>query len=141
MIRVLFATLFLLLSLNPLRAESLQANDAAAIRQVIENQLQAFAADNGEAAYTHAAPIVKGAFRSVDQFMAMVKQGYPPVYRNKGHDFGEAFTDGLGRPAQRVILRGMDGKTYEASYFMEKQPDGTWMIAGCVLLVIPGRDA
>lgn len=130
---------FLILTL-PLRAESLNATDKTAVTSVIESQLKAFAADDGSAAYSHAAPIVKGAFQSVENFMAMVKQGYAPVYRNKGYAFGESFTDALGRPAQRVILRGLDGKNYEANYFMEKQPDGTWMIAGCVLVVIPGTE-
>jgi len=124
----------------PLRAESLNAIDKANVTSVIEKQLKAFAADDGDAAYSHAAPIVKGVFRSVENFMAMVKQGYAPVYRNKGYEFGESFTDALGRPAMRVVLRGLDDKNYEANYFMEKQPDGTWMIAGCVLVVIPGLD-
>jgi Domain of unknown function (DUF4864) len=137
-----FFALFLALVLLtlPARAESLTAADKAAVTAVIESQLKAFAADDGTAAYAHAAPIVKGAFKSVEQFMAMVQQGYAPVYRNKGYDFGEDFTDPLGRPAMRVVLHGLDGKNYEANYFMEKQSDGTWKIAGCILVAIPGTD-
>jgi hypothetical protein len=47
----------------------------------------------------------------------------------------------MGRPAQKMLVVGPDGKTYEALYSMEKQPDGTWRISGCTLLEIPGLDA
>lgn len=122
------------------RAEGLNASDKSAFVTVITKQLQAFAADKDEEAYGYAAPVVKGVFPTVENFMAMVKKGYQPVYRNKGYDFGEAFIDGLGRPAQRVVIHGLDGKNYEAVYSLERQPDGTWKISGCVLLNIPGLD-
>lgn len=38
-------------------------------------------------------------------------------------------------------LTALDGKRYEALYTMERQPDGAWKIAGCVLIAIPGLDA
>lgn len=125
----------------PARAEILGSADKSAVVEVITQQLKAFAADDAQTAYSFAAPTVKGAFPSVDNFMAMVKQGYPPVYRNNGFDFGESFSDGLGRPVQRVVIRGADGKVYEAIYAMEKQPDGSWKIAGCQVLVVPGLNA
>ena len=54
--------------------------------------------------------------------------------------FGDSLFDPTGRPSQKVTIQGMDGKTYEAIYFMERQPDGTWLIAGCVLVLIPGTN-
>jgi Domain of unknown function (DUF4864) len=110
------------------------------IRTVIESQLNAFAADDGGKAYSYAAPIVQQAFPTVDMFMTMVTKGYPPVYRNTARIYGDVFEDGLGRPAMRVVLTGQDGKRYEALYSMQKQPDGTWKIAGCVVLVIPAQE-
>jgi Domain of unknown function (DUF4864) len=64
---VLFA-LSLLTSLA--RAESLGPADKTAVVGVITQQLQAFAADDATTAYSFAAPIVQGAFPSVDNFMA-----------------------------------------------------------------------
>ena len=116
------------------------ASDAEAIKSVIEGQLNAFAADDGQTAYSYASPIVKGVFADPDTFMAMVKKGYQPVYRNSARTFGDLFEDGLGRPAMRVVLMGADGKRYEALYSMEKQQDGSWKIAGCVILSIPAQD-
>lgn len=126
---------FLALTL-PARADA----DSDAIKNVIESQLNAFAVDDGEKAYSHAAPIVKFAFKNADTFMSMVKRGYQPVYRNTGRVFGDAFVDGLGRPAMRVVLTGADGKRYEAMYSMEKQADGSWKISGCVILQIPAQE-
>lgn len=122
------------------RAEMPGDADKAAISAVIESQLQAFAADDGPAAYAHAAPIVTSVFPTVEGFMAMVKGGYQPIYRNSEHRFTELETDSLGRPAQRVVLRGLDGKSYEAIYAMEKQADGSWKIAGVVMVVLPGTE-
>ena len=116
------------------------AGDEDKIKAVIEDQLNAFATDNGEQAYSHAAPIVKNVFPSADMFMTMVKKGYIPIYRNTERVFGKTFADGLGRPAMRVVLTGADGKRYEAIYSMEQQADGSWKIAGCVLVVIPAQE-
>jgi Domain of unknown function (DUF4864) len=117
-----------------------RADDAADIKAVIESQLNAFATDNGPAAYAHAAPIVQGIFPTVDGFMSMVKKGYQPVYRNTARIFGDIFQDNLNRPAMRVVLTGQDGKRYEALYAMEKQQDGSWKIAGCVIIAIPAQE-
>jgi hypothetical protein len=117
-----------------------RADDESDVRSVIESQLNAFAADNGAEAYSFAAPIVKQAFPNVDNFMAMVKGGYKPVYRNTAREFQKLEPDGLGRPAMRVVLTGEDGVRYEAFYSMEKQPDGSWKIAGCIILKLPSQE-
>jgi Domain of unknown function (DUF4864) len=134
--RYLIICVFSLLAFAPVEA----ASDKDEIKSVIENQLNAFAADDGSKAYSYAAPIVQRAFPTVEVFMNMVTKGYPPVYRNTSRIFGDVFQDGLGRPAMRVVLTGQDGKRYEAIYSMEKQQDGTWKISGCVVLVIPSQE-
>ncbi len=139
--RFKFAQLFLVFLIGLSISSSVRAaSDQEQIKTVIESQLNAFAADDGVEALSYAAPIVKQIFQTPDNFMAMVKQGYQPVYRNNNRIFGDVFKDGLGRPAMRVVLTGKDGKRYEALYAMEKQPDGIWKIAGCVILVIPAQE-
>jgi ketosteroid isomerase-like protein len=122
-------------------AESPAASDQKAIEQVISDQLAAFAADNGPNAFEFAAPIIKGMFGGPDNFMAMVKKGYQPIYRNKSHEFGEFTVDATGRPAQHVTITSANGKSYSAVYTMEQQPDGHWKISGCYLAEIPSVDA
>lgn len=122
-------------------ADSISATDKAEFQRIITAQITAFRADDGPAAYDFAAPVVRNIFPTPEIFMAMVKQGYPQVYRPKSFDFTEALIDPMGRPAQKMTVVGPDGKSYIALYSMEKQPDGTWRISGCTLLEIPGLDA
>jgi hypothetical protein len=134
------ASAILAIALTLIVAAPANAADGDDIKSVIESQLNAFAADDGNGAYAHAAPIVKQVFPTVEQFMAMVKQGYQPVYRNTNRIYSDVFPDRLGRPAMRVVLTGQNGKRYEALYAMEKQADGTWKIASCMVLEIPAQE-
>ena len=122
-------------------ADSISATDKLEFQRIITAQISAFRADDGLAAYDFAAPVVRKIFATPEIFMAMVKQGYPQVYRPQSFAFTEALIDPLGRPSQKMTVVGPDGKTYVALYTMEKQLDGTWRIAGCTLLEIPGVDA
>lgn len=107
---------------------------APAFQQVIESQLNAFKADDAAAAYAFAAPSIQKIFPSQDIFMGMVRSQYPQVYRPGSYRFLDIITDGAGRPAQKVLIISSSGKPYMALYSMEQQPDGSWKIAGCVIL-------
>ena len=122
-------------------AQSISETEKSEFQRIITAQISAFRADDGPTAYSFAAPVVRNIFPTPEIFMSMVKQGYPQVYRPQAFNFTEALIDPLGRPAQKMLVVGPDGKTYEALYSMEKQPDGTWRISGCTLLEIPGLDA
>ncbi len=141
MFRSLLAAVFLCVMTFAAQADSIPDKDKSEFQRIISAQISAFKADDGKAAYDFAAPIVKGIFATPENFMAMVKKGYPQVYRPQSFKFTDALTDSVGRPTQKLAIVGPDGKTYEAVYSMEKQPDGTWRIAGCVILEIPGVDA
>ncbi len=118
-------------------AETLSDSDKSAFRSIITNQIEAFRADDGARAYSYAAPIIKHIFPTPDQFMAMVRDGYKPVYHPDSFQFGDAGFAASGRPIQRVKLVGQDGLDYEAIYTMEQQPDGTWQISGCAIVRVP----
>ncbi len=122
-------------------AQSISESEKTEFQRIITAQISAFRADDGATAYSFAAPIVRNIFPTPEIFMSMVKRGYPQVYRPKSFNFTEALVDPMGRPAQKMLVVGPDGKTYEAIYSMEKQPDGAWLISGCTLLEIPGLDA
>ena len=138
----LMVVLFLLMSAWSSVAAAQNASPAGddAIRGVINSQLQAFAGDRDAEAYSYAAPLIQLAFPTVDSFMAMVKKGYQPVYRNSGYRFGDAGVSPTGLPTQTVILQGTDGKTYEAYYTLEQQPNGAWKIVGCMIRALPGTN-
>ena len=73
--------------------------------------------------------------------MDMVRQGYPQVYRPQSFRFGGMSEDSQGRPQLRATIIGPDGRTYEAIYTMEHEPDGSWKINSCVIAQVPGVDA
>ena len=71
---------------------------------------------------------------SYGSFMRMVQTGYRPVYRPREVEFQgiEPGEDGDGL-VQHVLLIGPDGQPVEALYLMQRQPDGSWRINGCIL--------
>jgi hypothetical protein len=109
------------------------ADDVAAAQGVIRAQEQAFGRGDAAAAYSHAAPAIQRIFPEADIFMKMVQQAYPPVYRHRSFEFGEARTAG-GQIAQRVHIVDDNGEAWEALYTLEQQPDGSLKITGCSLL-------
>jgi hypothetical protein len=109
------------------------ADDVAAAQSVIRSQEQAFVRDDATAAYSHAAPAIKQIFPQADIFMMMVQQAYPPIYRHRSFEFGEARAAD-GQIAQRVHIVDADGQAWEALYTLEQQPDGSLKITGCSLL-------
>ncbi|MGE0423108.1 MAG: DUF4864 domain-containing protein [Reyranellaceae bacterium] len=106
--------------------------DRAQIRDVIARQLEAFKRDDGATAFSFAAPGIKNIFGTVDNFMSMVRNGYQPVHRWRSYGFRDLrlVEDWV---IQKVHIEAQDGSSVTAFYVMEKQPDGTWHIAGCSL--------
>lgn len=115
---------------------ALGAPDRAAILGVIRHQLDAFRADDAGAAFADASPGIQGLFGDPAHFMAMVKSGYPMVYRPRAANFG-ALVEIDGRTVQQVTLVGQDGRPTLALYYMQRQPDGSWKIDGCQLTESP----
>jgi hypothetical protein len=113
--------------------ESVARADAAAIRQVIQSQMNAFRIDDWNTAFAYAAPSIQTKFQSPQIFSQMVTQAYQPVYRPHGVEFREVKASEFG-PTQEVFVVGPDGLSYLAYYTMEKQLDGTWRISGCYLV-------
>jgi hypothetical protein len=71
--------------------QTLAASDAdqSAIRAIIQDQIEAFRRDDPALALSYASPALQTMFESQERFMAMVKQGYQPVYRPRSYTMGE----------------------------------------------------
>ena len=104
-----------------------------AAQGTIEAQLKAFQADDGDLAYSYAAPNVKRIFPSVEIFMGMVESGYQPVRNPRNFSFGKVQEMSATSIVQQVMILGPDGKDYEAVYTLELQPDGVYRITGVSL--------
>ena len=131
--RALLATLTVMASLIQPAAAQPSPADEAAIHSTISGQLDAFRRDDADGAFAFAAPAIQGMFGTASNFLAMVQQGYRPVYRPRSTDF-TTLTDENGEIVQLVELIGPDGLAYTARYTMEHEADGSWRISGCQLL-------
>lgn len=111
------------------------AGDQQAIRGTIRAQLDAFQVDDGARAFSYATPRLRDLFRTPENFMAMVRGGYQPVYRPQSVEFLDARIV-EGRIGQAVRFVGPDGRAVIAIYSMEQQPDGSWRIAAVQLIPV-----
>ena len=116
----------------PANAQDVDASTQAAVETVISGQIAAFRADDGALAYSFAAPSIKRIFPDPDRFMAMVREGYRPVYRPRYFRFARIDAVG-GEIVQEVDIIGPDGKDWIAVYSLKQHEDGSWKITGCVL--------
>jgi len=114
--------------------------DAQAIRSVIEAQLAAFAADDAEKAFSFASEGIRQTFATAQVFIAMVKLNYSVVYRPASVWFldPEQVDDNVMQP---VELSDEDGTLWLALYRMQRQPDKSWRIDGCILKRLNGSSA
>ena len=121
-------------------ATDIGAADRAKIRAVISDQIAAFRRDDAQAAFGFAAPNIQAMFGTPERFLGMVRDSYQAVYRPSDVAFGELVRID-DRLTQLVQVVGPDGAARTALYFMERQADGTWRIAGCVLTTGQGTTA
>lgn len=114
------------------------ADDAQEVRTVIEAQLEAFAADDAARAFSFASPNIQRMFGTPEDFLMMVRTGYPVVYRPNSVLF-RPLQVVAGEPFQAVQMSDAAGRVWVAVYKMQKQTYGSWRIDGCVLRHVDSR--
>ena len=126
--------------LTPVRAEALSAKDEKAVQAVVQSQLAAFAKDDADKAFSYAAPELRKSIGNSAAFMAMVKSGYPVVYRPASVAFLKP--EGSGDEViQRVQMLDASGVSWLAVYSLQRQKDKSWRISGCAVVDNKGRMA
>jgi len=106
--------------------------DWQAIKRAIGDQLAALRKDDGARAFTFASRELQAQFENVDNFMRMVHAGYQPLIDARYDEFLEgAVID--GRVIQPLRLTLHDDTVLVALYTMQRDDDGRWRIAGCML--------
>lgn len=105
---------------------------ADGIDSTIRSQFDAFLADDFARAFTFASPTIKGLFGTPENFGAMVRQGYPMVYRPSDVRMLER-REVAGTQVQRVMVTDQAGRTHVLDYQMIETPEG-WQINGVQLL-------
>jgi hypothetical protein len=122
-------------------AARLAEPEARAIRQVVQAQLDAFAADDAERAFSYASPAIRARFGDADTFMGMVRGGYPMVLRPATVSFFRPRPDDGSDTTvlQAVHLRDREGRLWLATYVLERQAGGGWRIDGCEVVADSGQ--
>jgi Domain of unknown function (DUF4864) len=127
--------LFVSLAFIPARADEAAQTEP---QMTIQNQIQAFRAGNDALAYSFAAPAIAGYFPTVDSFMAMVKNGYAPLWNPQHFQFGKSKDISADQVLQEVEVIAKDGSAWKALYTLIRLPDGSWKINGVQLLKADG---
>jgi hypothetical protein len=117
---------------------SIGDHDVHAIRGVVEAQLKALAADDAVLAFSYASPSVRMQFGDPGSFISMVREGYSMLIRPSDIAFLQP-QSAEGGVAQPVYFRDEEGRTWLATYQMQRQPDKSWRINGCVVEAEDGK--
>ena len=105
------------------------------IQSTIQSQIDALRADDFARAFSFASPMIKGIFGTADNFGAMVKNGYPMVYRPAEVEMLE-LREVAGNLWQRVRVVDQAGTAHYLDYMMVETPEG-WQINAVQLLPAP----
>ena len=105
------------------------------IQTTIQSQIEAFQADDFGRAFTFASPTIKGMFGTPENFGAMVRSGYPMVYRPAEVQMME-LREVAGNLWQRVRITDQAGAGWYLDYMMVETAEG-WQINAVQILPAP----
>ena len=125
----LYAVLFAAVLALPATAQE------APIQSTIQSQIEALQADDFARAFTFASPTIKQMFGTPENFGAMVKQGYPMVYRPSSVEMQD-LREIAGNLWQRVRVTDQAGAGWYLDYMMVETAEG-WQINAVQLLPAP----
>ncbi len=103
------------------------------VRAVVEAQLEAFANDDAQRAFSLATPEIRRHFGSAERFLLMVRVGYPVVHRPRSVVYlrPEGVRNLVMLPVQ---MTDDDGRQWLATYTLQQQKDKAWRIAACTVV-------
>lgn len=127
--RIVVGMIFVVLASLPARAQS------EAVQSVIQQQVEAFQANDNARAFSFASPSLQQMFRTSDNFVAMVQRGYPMVWRPSDVEFSSLRSE-RGRQFQTVIFTDQQGGRHALEYELS-DAEGDWRIYSVVYLKVP----
>ncbi|MDW5443437.1 DUF4864 domain-containing protein [Polaromonas sp. SM01] len=113
-------------------AASLTAAEEQGVRETVQGQLAAFAADDANKAFSYATPHVRETMGNAASFLALVRKAYPMVYRPASVAFLKPESRD-GQVIQRVQVLDAGGASWLAIYGLERHGNA-WRISGCVVV-------
>ncbi len=109
--------------------------DRSAIRRVICAQLDALRSRDGARALSYSSP-ERQRFGTGERFLEIVQEGFPQLVHPRHTQFG-ALKLVRGRWMQQVTFLEDDVPQASVVFVMDRQPDASWRIDGCVQLARP----
>jgi Domain of unknown function (DUF4864) len=138
--RKMLAALMLLLGAVAALSTARAADADQQARALIQRQLDAFARDDAAGAYALASPGIKSIFTDSAIFMEMVRTQYAPVYHHRSAAFGAFLANG-DEASQDLTIVDDNNEVWTAIYKLARQPDGSWLINGCLLINSKANEA
>jgi hypothetical protein len=109
----------LFISLSAAPAFAGEAGGVAA-QSVIQSQLEAFQRGDAEGAFALASPDLKATYSTSGNFMESIRSGNTPFFSRRITEFDDFVVDG--------------NSVWNVIYKLARQPDGTWLIDGVLLI-------
>jgi hypothetical protein len=122
---------------DPPQAVPSRAAATQVVQQVVQQQLQAFAAQDAMQAFALADNDLRTQFGTADAFLATVRDQYPMLMHATSVLFLKPQTDGT-IAMQKVRVSDEDGASWTLTYLLNRQQDNQWRISGC-LVTAQGR--
>lgn len=121
---------------------SMQAKADTSIQEqtkaVIQAQLEAFAQDDGEKAFSYASPNIQVMFGSPAQFLDMVKKDYNVVYRPQLVQFLR-FAANEEQAEHLLLMTDRNQILWNVSYRLVNTGKGGWKISSCLIEKAPSK--
>lgn len=111
-------------------AREVTAAQISQARAVVQAQLDAFAGEDAVKAFLLNSESVRERFGSPDRFMAMIRRRYPMVYRPASVAFQRPQWEDSDL-MQSVQMTDSQGTGWLATFRLQPQSKGPWLIAGC----------
>ncbi|HVL77087.1 MAG TPA: DUF4864 domain-containing protein [Noviherbaspirillum sp.] len=118
---------------QPHEALAITAEDAAAIHQTVQAQLQALANDDAAAAFELATLEKRMLIGSPDNFLRLMQELYEPLYRHTAVIYFKPEVV-HGNAVQMVRLTDSSSRVWVAIFWMQQDDEHAWKIDGCHLL-------
>ena len=117
---------------DPPQATPTRAAASQVVQQVVQQQLQALAAQDAMQAFALADNDLRTQFGTADAFLATVREQYPMLMHPASVLFLKPETDGT-IAMQKVRMSDEDGASWTLTYLLNRQQDNQWRISGCLV--------
>ncbi|WP_306257107.1 DUF4864 domain-containing protein [Pararhizobium sp. IMCC21322] len=119
--------------------QEFQASELLEMRVLVHSYLWAISNKQADLLYLTAAEAVISKYATPNAFLQRMQKVHRPVVNGSLVRFdGVSISDGV--PVQSVYIKDERGLQWLASYFLTKQADGQWKIAGCLIVLAPGQN-